>query len=112
MKSIIISLLFFSFNSFLFSNTTKIFKIGYIDLKNDVRYTTWGIHPVDIRSKYSIQKRAIEGAKLAIKDSIKFERLSKTVFVLEHLQVTDSKKLYSLLKSEKLKNYNAIILDL
>ena len=43
-----------------------------------MRYSKWGIHPVDIRSKLNKEKRPIQGALLAIQDSEKFTRLTKS----------------------------------
>ena len=41
-----------------------------------MRYSKWGIHPVDIRSKLNKEKRPIQGALLAIEDQ-KFTDLQK-----------------------------------
>ena len=61
----------------------KSYNFIMLDKKYDKRYSDWGVHPVDIRSKYNKEKRAIDGARLAIKESEKFIRLSKTKFTLE-----------------------------
>ena len=68
MKSILIVLLFFIYN-ILVQAETKIFQIGFIDLQDDIRYSDWGRHPVDIRSSHSKQHRAVDGARLAIIDA-------------------------------------------
>ena len=60
MKLIFITL-FYYLRIFQFIAETKIFKIGFIDLKNDIRYSDWGRHPVDIRSKNSKQQRPLMG---------------------------------------------------
>ncbi len=111
MNTIIVSfLLFFVYFSLFAEN--RYFKIGFIDLENDIRYTDWGRHPVDIRSKHRHENRAIEGAKLGIIDSEKLERITKTKISLDHFRVDDESSLYDLLNSNKFKEYNAILLDL
>ena len=56
-------------------------KIGFLDLKEDVRYDDWGIHPVDIRSATTIvNRRAYAGAQLAIKELEQFTRIAKAYF--------------------------------
>ena len=91
---------------------TKIFKIGYIDLKDDIRYSDWGRHPVDIRSSHRNEHRAIDGAKLGVIDSKKFERITKTQIVLDHLRYSDEKKLLNFFKSDVINEYDAVLLDL
>ena len=105
MNIIINSTLLFFIGLFL-SAEDKYFKIGFIDLQNDIRYTDWGRHPVDIRSKHSHENRAIEGAKLAIIDSKKLERITKTKIILDHFSIKDENDLYNLFNSNKLKEYN------
>ena len=111
MNIIINSILLFFISLFLFSED-KFFKIGFIDLQNDIRYTDWGRHPVDIRSKHRHENRAIEGAKLAVIDSNKLERITKTKIILDHLSIEDENHLYNLFNTSKLKEYNSILLDL
>ena len=55
MKSILI-VLFFLFTNFFVQAENKTFKIGFIDLQDDIRYSDWGRHPVDIRSSHSNNK--------------------------------------------------------
>ena len=101
--------------SFIYSSAiaeTRIFKLGYIDLKNDVSYSDWGRHPVDIRSKHSKEHRAIDGARLGVIDSEKYERMTKTKITLDYLSFSEEKKLLTFFKSEKPNLYNAILLDL
>ena len=80
-------LIFINFLLFIitssYSNSLKSYRIAFIDIKDDVRYKDWGVHPVDIRSKFNEEKRAIFGAKLAIEDSKKLQRLTKINFLLE-----------------------------
>ena len=53
MNTIVVSFfLFFVYFSLFAEN--RYFKIGFIDLENDIRYTDWGRHPVDIRSKHRL----------------------------------------------------------
>ncbi len=66
----------------VYANDYKDFAIGFIDLENDIRYTKWGVHPVDIRSKINLEKRALDGAMLGLKDAQGFERMAKTTFIL------------------------------
>ena len=68
MKSILI-VLFFLFTNILVQAENKIFKIGFIDLQDDIRYSDWGRHPVDIRSSHSKQQRPLDGARLGIIDA-------------------------------------------
>ena len=83
MKSLTVIFLFF-FPTLLSCNSLKVYKIAFIDISNDVRYKKWGVHPVDIRSKFNKEKRAIAGARLAIEDSKKLQRLTKINFILEY----------------------------
>ncbi len=94
------------------SAETKLFKVGYIDLKDDIRYSDWGRHPVDIRSRHSKQHRGVDGAMLGTIDSEKFVRITKAKIILEHLRFSDEKKLLNFFYSERVNDYNAILLDL
>ena len=105
----ILPLLLLYFSSYA---ETQIFKVGYIDLKDDIRYSDWGRHPVDIRSSHRNEQRAIDGAKLGVIDSKKFERITKTQIVLDHLRYSDEKKLLNFFKSDVINEYNAVLLDL
>ena len=111
MKLIFIALFLF-FPHISVTAETKIFKVAYIDLINDVRYTDWGRHPVDIRSSHNKEQRAVDGARLGIIDSQKYERITKTKIIFEHLRYIDEKKLLKFFQSESPKEYNAILLDL
>ena len=102
---------------FLVANTFKaqeleVYNIGFLDVAKDERYLTWGIHPVDIRSKLNKEKRPLEGAKLGIEDSKKFIRLTKTNFFLEHIRKETYSDAVSFLNSDETKKFNTIILDL
>ena len=111
MKLFYLVLLFAFFNKYLSCEDPRNYKFIMLDLKNDKRYIDWGIHPVDIRSKYNKQKRAVTGAKLSIKDSEKLFRLTGTKFSLEYLSLNDRKELMDFFKTDKNLKYNAVILD-
>ena len=85
MKFSYLYIIFFFLINHLQSDDLKIYNIGFLDIKEDMRYSKWGIHPVDIRSKLNKEKRPIQGALLAIEDSKKFTRLTKTKFLIEHI---------------------------
>ncbi len=91
---------------------TKIFKIGFIDLQDDIRYSDWGRHPVDIRSNHSKKHRPVDGARLGIIDAEKFERITKTKFILKQFRFENEEKLLSFLKSDKPNEFSSILLDL
>ena len=111
MNKIIISFFLFFLNLHLVAET-KIFKVGLIDYNYDIRYAKWERPPVDIRSKHSIENRAIDGAKLGIIDSKKLQRITKTEITLDHLRVKNEDALIDLIYSKKLKDYNSILLDI
>ena len=69
MKFSYLYIIFFFLINHLQSDDLKIYNIGFLDIKEDMRYSKWGIHPVDIRSKLNKEKRPIQGALLAIEDS-------------------------------------------
>ena len=75
MKFLYLYIIFFFLTNHLEADNLKIYNIGFLDIKEDMRYSKWGIHPVDIRSKLNKEKRPIQGALLAIEDSEKFTRL-------------------------------------
>ena len=106
---ITLSLLFIYFS--VHSETIK-FKIGFLDLKNDIRYSDWGRHPVDIRSNYKKYERPIDGARLGVIDSKKFERITKTEIILDHFRFKDDIELINFLNSVSPDDYSAILLDL
>ena len=85
MKFFYLFLIVFFLSNFLRSEELNNYNIGFLDIKEDMRYLKWGIHPVDIRSKLNKEKRPIQGALLAIDDSEKFTRLTKTKFLIEHI---------------------------
>ena len=111
MKSLTVIFLFF-FPTLLSCNSLKVYRIAFIDISNDVRYKKWGVHPVDIRSKFNKEKRAIAGARLAIEDSKKLQRLTKINFILEYFSFNEINDLELFLNKGKEKVFNAIILDL
>ncbi len=106
---ITLSLLFIYFS--VHSETIK-FKIGFLDLKNDIRYSDWGRHPVDIRSNYKKYERPIDGDRLGVIDSKKFERITKTEIILDHFRFKDDIELINFLNSVSPDDYSAILLDL
>lgn len=109
-------LIFINFLLFIitssYSNSLKSYRIAFIDIKDDVRYKDWGVHPVDIRSKFNEEKRAIFGAKLAIEDSKKLQRLTKINFLLEHFSLENFEELEIFFNKKINKKFNSIILDL
>ena len=78
MKLLYLYILFFLVINILKSQELKTYNIGFLDVTEDERYLKWGIHPVDIRSKFNKEKRPLQGAKLGIEDAQKFERLTKS----------------------------------
>ena len=90
-RKIYIIFIFFILTFSLKSNELKEYKIVLVDILKDIRYSNWGVHPVDIRSKYNKEKRPIAGAKLAIEDSKMIQRLTKTKFILDYLRFNDQK---------------------
>ena len=112
MKLSYLYIIFFFLTNHLQSNEVKIYNIGFLDIKEDMRYSKWGIHPVDIRSKLNKEKRPIQGALLAIQDSEKFTRLTKTKFLLEHIEKKNYEDAISFLNSNNAKKFETILLDL
>ncbi len=112
MKLFYLYLIFFLATNPLKSVELKKYNIGFLDVKEDIRYSKWGIHPVDIRSKLNKEKRALQGALLGIQDSEKFTRLTKTKFLLEHVRKENYKDAINFLKSKKIEKFDAILLDL
>ena len=75
-------------------------KIGFLDLKEDVRYDDWGIHPVDIRSATTIvNRRAYAGAQLAIKELEQFTRIAKAYFSIERHSLANAKEMAEIILS-------------
>ena len=110
-RKIYIIFIFFILTFSLKSNELKEYKIVLVDILKDIRYSNWGVHPVDIRSKYNKEKRPIAGAKLAIEDSKMIQRLTKTKFTLDYLRFSDQKDFLAFFKNKKLNEYKAILLD-
>ena len=111
LRKIYIIFIFFILTFSLKSNELKEYKIVLVDILKDIRYSNWGVHPVDIRSKYNKEKRPIAGAKLAIEDSKMIQRLTKTKFTLDYLRFNDQKDFLAFFKNKKLSAYNALLLD-
>ena len=112
MKFFYLYLIFFFLTNFLKANDLKLYNIAFLDIKEDMRYLKWGIHPVDIRSKLNKEKRPIQGAFLAIEESKRFTRLTKTNFLLKHITKENYEDAINFLKSKNIKKYDAILLDL
>ena len=112
MKFFYLYLIFFFLTNFLKANDLKLYNIAFLDIKEDMRYLKWGIHPVDIRSKLNKEKRPIQGAFLAIEESKRFTRLTKTNFSLKHITKENYEDAINFLKSKNIKKYDAILLDL
>ncbi len=98
--------------NFLKSEETKIYNIVFLDVLEDNRYTKWGLHPVDIRSKLNKERRPLAGAKLGIEESKNLIRLTGTEFFLEHKRFKSYLNAISFLKSEKIDKFDAVLLDL
>ena len=112
MKFLYLYIIFFFLTNHLEADDLKIYNIGFLDIKEDMRYLKWGIHPVDIRSKLNKEKRPIQGALLAIEDSKKFTRLTKTKFLIEHITKKTYEDAIKFLNSKSVKKYETILLDL
>ena len=112
MKFSYLYIIFFFLINHLQSDELKIYNIGFLDIKEDMRYSKWGIHPVDIRSKLNKEKRPIQGALLAIEDSEKFTRLTKTKFLIEHITKKTYEDAIKFLNSKSVKKFETILLDL
>ena len=112
MKFSYLYIIFFFLINHLQSDDLKIYNIGFLDIKEDMRYLKWGIHPVDIRSKLNKEKRPIQGALLAIEDSEKFTRLTKTKFLIEHITKKTYEDAIKFLNSKSVEKFETILLDL
>ena len=112
MKFSYLYIIFFFLTNHLEADDLKIYNIGFLDIKEDMRYLKWGIHPVDIRSKLNKEKRPIQGALLAIEDSEKFIRLTKTKFLIEHITKKTYEDAIKFLNSKSAEKYETILLDL
>lgn len=112
MKIFCLYILFFLGTNILKTQELEIYNIGFLDVKDDERYLKWGIHPVDIRSNFNKEKRAMQGAKLGIEDSQRFERLTKTKFLLEHIRKKNYSEAVNFLNSAASNKFNTILLDL
>ena len=105
-------IIFFFLINHLQSEDLKVYNIGFLDIEEDMRYSKWGIHPVDIRSKLNKEKRPIQGALLAIEDSEKFTRLTKTKFLIEHITKKNYEDAINFLNSKNVEKFETILLDL
>ena len=92
-------------------NTTSTFSIGFIDIAEDIRYSTWGIHPVDIRSKLMKEKRSIDGATLGLGDIKPFQRIAKLEFSLETVRVDNESLMAKAAINMADSNLKVILLD-
>ena len=57
LKKIYLIIIFFIAPLSLQSNNLQEYKIVLVDIIKDVRYSKWGVHPVDIRSNYNIRNK-------------------------------------------------------
>ena len=112
MKFSYLYIIFFFIINHLEADDLKIYNIGFLDIKEDMRYLKWGIHPVDIRSKLNKEKRPIQGALLAIEDSKKFTRLTKTKFLIEHITKKTYEDAIKFLNSKSVEKFETVLLDL
>ena len=112
MKFSYLYIIFFFLINHSQSDDLKVYNIGFLDIKEDMRYSKWGIHPVDIRSKLNKEKRPIQGALLAIEDSKKFTRLTKTKFLIEHITKKTYEDAIKFLNSKSVEKFETILLDL
>ena len=92
--------------SFIAANQIKRFGIrgDIIELQSDVTMSV-------VTKFLNRYEKDIIGLKELI-DSKKLERITKTEITLDHLRVKNESSLYDLLNSNKLKDYNSILLDL
>lgn len=66
------------------------FTFGYLDLADDIRYTRWGVHPVDIRSETNrVDLRPMAGAEMGVADIRAFGRRAGVQFTLRAERVAD-----------------------
>ena len=104
---IFIGLTFFS----LQANDNPKFNIGYYDLENDIRYSEWGIHPVDIRSDTNkTYKKPVAGAELGLKDIKPFQRMAKVNFELLTKSIKDTENIGEIIYNHILENNIKIII--
>ena len=67
------------------------FTFGYLDLSDDIRYTRWGVHPVDIRSETNrVDFRPRAGAEMGVADIRAFGRRAGVQFTLRAGRVADA----------------------
>ena len=71
-----------------------VFAFGYLDLAEDIRYSRWGVHPVDIRSETNrIDRRPLAGAEMGVSDIRSFGRRAGVQFALRAERVADANEL-------------------
>ena len=109
-NSLYLFFFFLCYNYTMADDALKDYTIAFVDFEDDKRYNKWGIHPVDIRSKFSKEKRALSGARLGIIESEKFQRLTKVNFLLKHIQFKTIEEFFKFF-SEGQKFFDSIILD-
>ncbi len=103
---------FFLTSVLLQAEDIKVYNIGLLEINNDIRYDHWGIHPVDIRSKYKKKQRPFDGALLAIEDSKKIKRLTKTSFSIERIKFNNHQELLDFFDTKDHRKYDTFLLDL
>ncbi len=76
------------------------FTFGYLDLADDIRYTQWGVHPVDIRSETNrVDRRPRDGAEMGVSDIRSFGRRAGVSFVLRAERLAEAADLAASLAS-------------
>jgi len=86
--------------------------IGYLDMRPDVRYDEWGVHPVDIRSSTAlVDRRAWGGARLGLEDLNQLSRVAKTRFALSRETVADADQMVAAIGRMKSDGVGLFLLD-
>ena len=86
LNNTLLIIVFFLTSVLIKAEDIKNYNIGLLEINDDIRYLDWGMHPVDIRSKYKKEQRPFDGALLAIEDSKKIQRLTKTSFTINRIK--------------------------
>ncbi len=110
-KSLLVIVFFFT-SVIVKAEDINIYNIGLLEINDDIRYVDWGIHPVDIRSKYKKEQRPFDGALLAVEDSKKIQRLTKTSFAIERIKFDNHEELLEFFDTKEFRKYDAFLLDL
>ena len=76
-----------------------------------MRYSKWGIHPVDIRSKLNKEKRPIQGALLAIEDQKIYSTYKNKILDRAYYK-KNYEDAINFLNSKNVEKFETILLDL